>query len=91
MRKKGERMMAYNPKKRPTIGQILTDDWFEEIPFMDQDQLMQYEKEINLKEIFEIKEKEVRECKQMILKQKKLDLKEQKQFLHNNHNKLEKN
>jgi len=68
-----ERMMAYNPKDRPTIGQILTDDWFEEIPFMDQDQLMQYEKEINLKEIFEIKEKEIKECKQMILKQKKLE------------------
>ena len=44
------KMIAYNPKNRPTIDEILKDKWFEEINNMTSDQLKKYEKKIKLKE-----------------------------------------
>ena len=43
-------MIAYDPKNRPTIDEILKDKWFEEINNMTSDQLKKYEKKIKLKE-----------------------------------------
>ena len=42
--------IAYDPKNRPTIDEILKDKWFEEINNMTSDQLKKYEKKIKLKE-----------------------------------------
>ena len=44
------KMIAYDPKNRPTIDEILKDKWFEEINNMTSDQLKKYEKKIKLKE-----------------------------------------
>ena len=44
------KIIAYNPKNRPTIDEILKDKWFEEINNMTSDQLKKYEKKIKLKE-----------------------------------------
>ena len=40
------KMVAYNPEERPTIQQILDDDWMKEIREMNNEQLMQLENEI---------------------------------------------
>ena len=39
-------MVAFDPKERPTIKQILDDDWMKEIREMNNEQLMQLENEI---------------------------------------------
>ena len=40
------KMVAFDPKERPTIKQILDDDWMKEIREMNNEQLMQLENEI---------------------------------------------
>ena len=39
-------MVAFDPEERPTIQQILDDDWMKEIREMNNEQLMQLENEI---------------------------------------------
>ena len=40
------RMVSYRPKERPTIEEILNDDWMKEIRDLNEDQLKELEKEI---------------------------------------------
>ena len=39
-------MVAYDPKERPTIQEILDGDWMKDIREMNNEQLMQLENEI---------------------------------------------
>ena len=50
-------MISINPEKRPDIEEILTHPWFEGIPNLNEEQLKEYEKKINLKEEFENRKK----------------------------------
>ena len=44
------KMVAYEPDERPSIDQILNDEWFGSIRGMKDDQLIEYENKINLNE-----------------------------------------
>jgi len=40
------KMVAYNPKERPTLGEIFNDDYFDDIRALNEDQLQALEQEI---------------------------------------------
>ena len=48
------KMVAYDPNKRPTIEEILNDDWMKEITNLKKDEFIQYEK--NLIKEFKLRE-----------------------------------
>ena len=47
-------MVSYNPKERPTIEQVLNDEWFKDITNLKEEELKKYEQEL----ISELKERE---------------------------------
>ena len=48
------KMVSYNPKERPTIDQVLNDEWFKDITNLKEEELKKYEQEL----ISELKERE---------------------------------
>ena len=48
------KMVSYNPKERPTIEQVLNDEWFKDITNLKEEELKKYEQEL----ISELKERE---------------------------------
>ena len=48
------KMVSYNPKERPTIEQILNDDWLKDITNLKEEEFKKYEQEL----ISELKERE---------------------------------
>ena len=41
-----QKMVAYNPDERPTLGQIFNDDYFDDIRALNEDQLQALKQEI---------------------------------------------
>jgi serine/threonine protein kinase len=48
------KMVAYNPKERPTIEQVLNDEWFKDITNLKDEEFKKYEQEL----ISKLKERE---------------------------------
>jgi len=48
------KMVSYNPKERPTIEQVLKDDWFKDITNLNEEEFKKYEQDL----ISEFKERE---------------------------------
>ena len=57
------KMVAYNPKERPTLGEIFNDDYFDDIRALTEDQLHALEQEIITE--FRIREKLIKENKNL--------------------------